>query len=266
MTPAPLLAHQRSHHPINVRQPWTAAILDFKWVWSIIKIIAKITYAFCYLPYCSNDKRYDWGKDLSLLNFSSDEQKRKRTPSLENTQVNYLCPPASFPIQNGGYDRYGLEKKQLRIELVIAGFESRDLRHTCTMKHNSKERLVMSSDKIAVSVFSSTNFFTITPRDYYLLQKAPLSPMNFFFSQKCMLQKGRGGLGYNIACLVFNYTPRYQIGQFELWEHDYKENYSSVWLVALPSWREGTATDKLVDSFKMQHARLYRHSLLNGLP
>ena len=38
----------------------------------------------------------------------------------------------------------------------------------------------MSSDKIAVSVFSSTNLFIITASDDYLLQNAPLPPKIFF--------------------------------------------------------------------------------------
>lgn len=48
--------------------------------------------------------------------------------------------------------------------------------------------MVMSSDMIAVSVFSSTNLFIMTPTDNYLLQNAPLPPRNrfiiiIFFSQ-----------------------------------------------------------------------------------
>lgn len=103
---------------------------------------------------------------------------------------------------------------KINSELVIAGFESRDLWHTCSTKHNSKERLVMSSDMIAVSMFSSTNLFIMTPSDNYLLQNAPLPPRNrfiiiFFFrncdTQNCILKQRpwRAWLHYRV--------PRFQL-------------------------------------------------------
>ena len=46
----------------------------------------------CCLSLYNNDKRYDRGKDLSYFNFPRDKQKRKRTLSLEYTQIRCLRP------------------------------------------------------------------------------------------------------------------------------------------------------------------------------
>jgi len=45
--------------------------------------IPKMAYGHCWVLLCDNDMRYDSGKDLSYFTFPRDEQKRKRTPSLE---------------------------------------------------------------------------------------------------------------------------------------------------------------------------------------
>ena len=64
-----------------------AAILDLKRGWTGIEI-AKMAHDHCCVPLCSNDKRYDSGKDLSYFDFPSDKQKRKCTPSYEyNTNM-----------------------------------------------------------------------------------------------------------------------------------------------------------------------------------
>ena len=104
-------------------------------------------------------------------------------------------------------------------DLVIAGFESRDLWHTCSTKRNSEERLVMSSDKIAVSVSSSTNLFIMTASDNYLLQNVLLPPRIFFFcncdAQNCILKERprRAWLHYRV--------PRFQLfvslSNFPVW-------------------------------------------------
>ena len=57
-------------------------ILDSKRGWTGMKI-PKMAYDHCWVLLCDNDMRYDSGKDLSYFNFPRDEQKRKRTPSLE---------------------------------------------------------------------------------------------------------------------------------------------------------------------------------------
>ena len=45
--------------------------------------VAKIANDHWFVPFCYIDNRYDCGKDLSYFNFQKDNQKRKRTPSLE---------------------------------------------------------------------------------------------------------------------------------------------------------------------------------------
>ena len=66
----------------------------------------KMAYGHCWVLLCYHDMRYDSGKDLSYFNFPRDEQKRKRTPSLECIiyfEYNIYSHVASFQIQDGGY-------------------------------------------------------------------------------------------------------------------------------------------------------------------
>ena len=73
-----------------------AAIFYFKRGWTGIKI-AKMANKHSCVPLCDNDRRYDNVKELSYFNFPSDKQKRKRTPSLEYTQVLRFCPSSLIP-------------------------------------------------------------------------------------------------------------------------------------------------------------------------
>ena len=79
-------------------------ILHLKRSWTGMKIANVANDQFC-IPLCNNNKCYDSGKDLSYFHFPRDNEKRKRTPSLEyGICLKYIlyARRASFKIQTGG--------------------------------------------------------------------------------------------------------------------------------------------------------------------